>query len=246
MASKPVLLTPGIDGTVSILPYFELYAISDSIDVHIRFQLEVIDVLSSAYFLIDIDDAGWNKEYYSSGEIAVYPLSAEHQLINGRQYKWRSRSYDGFNWSDYADYHYFNVLSYRGESGLGIFTIDENAVDAMRPELISAETIKDGTTNHGDGAVLQSRIPTLTWGVPYGLGEGIHFRLELDVVNTFDSRNLLRYETKYDNALFQAYDGVEYLDFPETGTVFGTLRVKMILPDTFFNDKYYWRVIPAI
>ena len=206
-----------------------------------------MDVETSAFLTIEIDDAGWNKEGYISGEIAIYVLSSEHQLTAGKAYKWRAKSYDGIIWSNYTDYFDFNVLTYVGGSDVGIFFITADALDAMKPQLLSVgDSLPENETNNQDGAVIINRIPVLTWSIPYGLGTGVHFRLEVDVVNTFDSRNILKYESKYAPALFSMYDGVQWKTFLETGTIFGAEKVKIVLPDTYFNDTYYWRVIPAI
>lgn len=247
MANIPVLLTPTDYGTVSTLPYFELYAVYSNPGADIVFEIEISKIGSGTIISISADDPGWNKSSYSSGEIAVYSLSVANELEAGQSYKWRARSSDGSTWSDYTTYYYLNVLQYRGDSDLGIFYISADAMDAMKPHLISVgDSYPENSTNIGDGAVITNRIPILKWTVPYGLGEGIHFRVEIDVTNTFTSRNILRYESKYNPEFFTMYDGVQWLDFPETGTIFGATQSKIVLPDTFFNDKYYWRVIPAI
>jgi len=248
VASIPVLLTPSNYGTVSTLPYFEMFAVYSNASAEINFEFEIVDVVTGLTVVsISSDDSGWSKDSYSSGEIAVYSLSTEHELLNTKQYKWRARSSDGSTWSLYTEYFYFNVLQYRGDSDIGVFTVSIDALDAMKPHLISVgDSYPPGSTNTGNGAVITNRSPVLKWSVPYGLGEGIHFRVEIDVTDTFTSRNILRYESKYDPDFFEMFDGIGWYKFPGTGTTFGMTQVRITLPDTFFNDKYYWKVIPAI
>ena len=133
-------------------------------------------------------------------------------------------------------------MSYVGNSDTGIFVISPDAMSAMIPVLISV----DDNPTHGNHSTISTRMPIISWGIPYGLGEGLHFRLEIDTVNTFNTRNLLLYESKYTPDLFLMYDGISWIPFPSEGTVFGATQAKILLPDTFFNGKFYVRVIPEV
>lgn len=250
MASIPTLLTPSNNGTVVRNPYFELYSYSTDPNLSLRFRIKISriedDGSKTVIKVVEPGEAGWNKSTYLSNEIAVYTLTGV-VLEYGKRYQWQAQSYDGIVWNPLTitdlipTPSYFNVYNLVGDSDLGIFTVSDDALENITPHLLSVESPLG--VNH---AVLTERIPTFTWSVPYGLGEGIHFKVKMDVIETFSSRNLLVFESKFDPDLFQMYDGVQWVDFPSTGTVFGATEAKIILPDSYFNDKYYWVVTPEI
>jgi len=241
MAGIPVLLNPEVGGTVLSLPFFELYSYSTDPNLNIQFRIKIVKVEDSSEIVIGPTDAGWSKVNYVSNEIAVYQLSGDDELEEDKEYKWQAQSYDGVVWSNWSDLISFFVLKYRGDSDLGIFTVSEDALENISPQLISVES-----PLQGDEGTITSRIPTFTWDIPYGLGEGIHFRFLMDVIINLSSRNRVVFESKFDSRYFQMYDGIQWVDFPETGTVFGATRTRITLPDTFFNDKYFWNIVPAI
>ena len=252
MANIPILLIPSDNGTVSNLPYFQLYSLDSDPSAQITFRLELVK-LSDENERIIIEDTNvrWSKTSYISGEIAVFSLSTDDidgtTLVAGEGYRWRAKSFNKTTWSDYSDFMEFYVVQYIEGADIASFTIADDAINAMTPKWLSLESPPQDFVDISTIPVLTSRMPNLTWTIPYGLGEeGLHFRVEVDVIDTFSSRNLLRYESKYSSELFQMFDGALWKEFPETGTTFGSTKAKLVLPDTFFNDKYYCRIIPAV
>jgi len=252
VANIPVLLTPADNGTISKdAPYFELYATAANISTEIQFEVTITGITDpNKTAIITIGDAGWSKATYVSGEIALLNLTSlvTDLWLPGEMYSWKAQSFDGVNWSADSVIKYFNVLSYVGDSDVGVFTVAEDALDAMKPQLLSIDSplIENVPPYDEQTPIITSRVPTMTWSVPYGLGDGIHFRVEIDIVDTFDTRYLMRYDSKYRPDLFRMSDGLRVLAFPETGTTYGVLTAQLFVPDTMFNDTYYWRVIPAI
>ena len=181
MAYIPVLLTPSSGATVSNLPFFEMYYTAGDPHATVKFSFEIIRADNPGDVIIISDtDLGWNKpEGYSSGEIAVYTLGPVNQLVDGKAYNWRAQALEGSTWSGFTTLSGFNVLLYQGASDVGTFVISSDAFDAMKPQLLSV----DDNPTHGNHSTITMRTPIISWNIPYGLGTGIHFRVEAGRLN---------------------------------------------------------------
>jgi hypothetical protein len=121
----PLLLSPGQDSYVGIVPTFKIQCFDPDNDT-LKHQVQLSETRDFATIFRTMDmtvsTAGWTKSAYASNEIAVYNTPPSLMFQSGKSYHWRARVFDGTLWSDWSR----NLVS----TGPGFFSIDSVAPDA--------------------------------------------------------------------------------------------------------------------
>ena len=121
----PLLLSPGQDSYVGIVPTFKIQCFDPDNDT-LKHQVQLSETRDFATIFRTMDMtvsmAGWTKSAYASNEIAVYNTPPSLMFQSGKSYYWRARVFDGTLWSDWSR----NLVS----TGPGFFSIDSVAPDA--------------------------------------------------------------------------------------------------------------------
>ncbi len=75
-------------------------------------------------------------------------------------------------------------------------------------------------------------LPTLVFQMPNAVGN-MHFHIQLDTVNTFDSINLKEYKSNENQTNWEYWDGTQWQAFPSTGVppIYAGNECRLTLPD---------------
>ena len=94
--------------------------------------------------------------------------------------------------------------------------------------------------------VVSATVASVTMTIPSDQdGDKLHVKLEMDVVDTFDSPDLIVAETRFNQAGWEYYDGANWVVFPVDGVVQGQMNglIRYTTPIPLVDDKtYYCRV----
>ena len=109
----PVLQSPSHNGyVITDRPSFNLSSKELDAKDTLKFSIEFSDdnfntILTT--FDQSKDATGWSADHYVSEQGALFTIPAGSELVNGKTYQWRARSFDMRDWSTYSVVWWFTV-----------------------------------------------------------------------------------------------------------------------------------------
>lgn len=134
-----------------------------------------------------------------------------------------------------------NVASIRADSAS--LASGTATVEFVANRIPGAPEWLDPPTNSPD---ITSAVTTLTATIPADLdNDNLHFKVELDTVNTFDGVDLIVAETMFSVVGWEYFDGSNWLAFPIAGVPQGSGQVRYTTTQPLEDTKTYYARIAA-